>query len=36
MKNDLMKLRVEMSELEFIDKVMWIYFESKINIERYK
>ncbi len=36
MKNDLMKLRVEMSELEFIDKVMWIYFEAKINIERYK
>jgi len=36
MKNDLMKLRVEMSEIEFIDKVMWIYFESKINIERYK
>ena len=36
MKNDLLKLRVEMSELEFIDKVMWIYFESKINIERYK
>jgi hypothetical protein len=25
-----------MSEIEFIDKVMWIYFESKINIERYK
>ena len=36
MKNDLMKLRAEMSELEFIDKVMWIYFESKMNIERYK
>jgi hypothetical protein len=36
MKNDLLKLRVGMSELEFIDKVMWIYFESKINIERYK
>ncbi len=35
MKNDLMKLRVDMSELEFIDKVMWIYFESKINVERY-
>ena len=35
MKNDLLKLRVGMSELEFIDKVMWIYFESKINIERY-
>ena len=35
-KNDLIKLRVEMSELEFIDKVMWIYFEAKINIERYK
>ena len=28
MKNDLLKLRVEMSELEFIDKVMWIYFEA--------
>ena len=36
MKNDLIKLRVEMSELEFIDRVMWIYFKSKINIERYK
>jgi hypothetical protein len=36
MKNDLMKLRVGMSELEFIDKVMWIYFESRMNIERYK
>ena len=36
MKNDLMKLRVGMSELEFIDKVMWIYFEAKMNIERYK
>ena len=36
MKNDLMKLRAEMSELEFIDKVMWIYFEAKMNIERYK
>ena len=35
MKNDLIKLRVEMSELEFIDKVMWIYFESKTNYERY-
>lgn len=35
MKNDLLKLRVGMSELEFIDKVMWIYFESKINIEQY-
>lgn len=29
MKTDLIKLRVEMSELEFIDKVMWIYFEAK-------
>ena len=28
MKTDLIKLRVEMSELEFIDKVMWIYFEA--------
>ena len=36
MKNDLMKLRAEMSELEFIDKVMWIYLESRMNIERYK
>ena len=36
MKTELIKLRVEMSELEFIDKVMWIYFESKVNIERYK
>tara|TARA_R110002020_G_scaffold21457_5_gene72930 strand:- start:467 stop:763 length:297 start_codon:yes stop_codon:yes gene_type:complete len=36
MKNDLIKLRVEMSELEFINRVMWIYFKSKINIERYK
>ena len=36
MKNDLIKLRVEMSELEFIDRVMWIYFKSKVNIERYK
>lgn len=35
MKNDLIKLRVEMSELEFIDKVMWIYFESKTNYVRY-
>jgi hypothetical protein len=36
MKNDLMKLRAEMSELEFIDKVMWIYLESRMNVERYK
>ena len=36
MKNDLMKLRAEMSELEFIDKVMWIYLESRMNFERYK
>ena len=36
MKNDLMKLRAEMSELEFIDKVMWIYLESKMNVERYE
>lgn len=36
MKNDLMKLRTEMSELEFIDKVMWIYLESRMNVERYK
>ena len=35
MKNDLLKLRVEMSELEFIDKVMWIYFEAKVKCERY-
>lgn len=31
MKNDLLKLRVEMSELEFINKVMWIYFEAKVK-----
>jgi len=36
MKNDLMKLRAEMSELEFIDKVMWIYLECKMNVERYE
>ena len=36
MKTDLIKLRVEMSELEFIDKVMWIYLESRMNVERYK
>ncbi len=35
MKNDLLKLRVEMSELEFIDKVMWVYFEAKVKYEKY-
>jgi hypothetical protein len=35
MKTELLKLRVEMSELEFIDKVMWIYFEAKVQCERY-
>ena len=36
MKNDLLKLRVEMSELEFIDKVMWIYFEAKVKYDENK
>ena len=36
MKTELIKLRVGMSELEFIDKVMWIYLESRMNVERYK
>ena len=36
MKNDLIKLRVDMSELDFIDKVMWIYFEATHRYDRYK
>ena len=37
MKTDLIKLRVELNgELEFIDKVMWIYFEATTKNERYK
>jgi len=34
MKNDLKELRVNMSELEFIDKVMWIYFEATIRFRK--
>ena len=34
MKNDLKELRVNMSELEFIDKVMWIYFEATIRFKK--
>jgi hypothetical protein len=36
MRTELIRLRAEMSELEFIDKVMWIYLESRMNVERYK
>ena len=36
MRTELIRLRVGMSELEFIDKVMWIYLESRMNVERYK
>jgi len=36
MKDDLIKLRVDMSELEFIDKVMWIYFEATHRYDEYK
>ena len=36
MKNDLIKLRVDMSELDFIGKVMWIYFEATHRYDRYK
>ena len=35
MKNDLLKLRVDMSEIEFIDKVMWIYFEAATKYDEY-
>ena len=36
MKSDPIALRAEMSELEFIDKVMWMYWKSKYTVERYK
>ena len=36
MKSDLIAIRAQMGELEFIDKVMWIYLESRMNFERYK
>lgn len=36
MKTDLLQLRVEMSELEFIDKVMWVYFEAKVKYDENK
>tara|TARA_R110002072_G_scaffold88468_1_gene198882 strand:- start:1935 stop:2231 length:297 start_codon:yes stop_codon:yes gene_type:complete len=36
MKSDLITIRAQMGELEFIDKVMWIYLESRMNFERYK
>jgi len=36
MRTELIRLRVGMSELEFINKVMWIYLESRMKIERYK
>ena len=36
MKSDPISLRAEMSELEFIDKVMWMYWKSKYTVERYK
>jgi len=35
MKTDLLKLRVDMSELEFIDKVMWIYFEAATKYDEF-
>ena len=36
MKTELIAIRAQMGELEFIDKVMWIYLESRMNVERYK
>jgi len=36
MKSELIAIRAQMGELEFIDKVMWIYLESRMNFERYK
>jgi hypothetical protein len=36
MKNDFVKLRAEISELDFIDRVMWIYFEATHRYEEYK
>ena len=35
MKTDLHMLKRDMTELEFIDKVMWIYFEAVSNYEQY-
>ena len=35
MKDELIKLRVDMSELEFIDKVMWIYFEAATKYDEF-
>ena len=35
MKADLLQLRVEMSELEFIDRVMWVYFEAATKYDEY-
>ena len=36
MKTDLLKLRADMSEIEFIDKVMWIYFEAVSKYDEFK
>jgi hypothetical protein len=36
MRTELIRLRVGMSELEFIDKVMWIYFEAKVKYDQNK
>ena len=36
MKTELIKYRFEMTELEFINKVMWIYFEAKVKYDQNK
>lgn len=36
MVNELHMLKRDMSELEFIDKIIWIYFEATTKYDRYK